>query len=498
MGQNITINPITRLEGHGKIEIFLDEKGFVQDAYWQVVEMRGFERFVVGRPVEEMPRIMPNICGVCPSPHNIAATKAVDNVFGVSPTPAAELIRRLHLNAFLAEDHYVHFYFLSSPDFILGPNADPAIRNILGVVDKMGIDVGRKVIEIRKKVRSIIRLIASKPPHPESGLPGGCSRGITEAERVKIKEIAYDNLEFAKFSIGLFKDLALKNKEFSELIANPAYSLNVNNLCMVNGQNQLDFYGDTQNTMRITGNSQNQEIDRFAAKDYVNHIGEWVEPWTYIRFTFAKKLGWTGLEEGNNTGMLRVGPLARFNAVDGMITTLAQIEHQEMLKTLGGKPVNQTLAYHWARLIEALQASESMVEIAENPMLTSKDIRNMNFNMQKEGIGAIEAARGTLLHHFKTDEKGFITAANLLVATQHNAGPICASITKAAKAFVKGPDIREGFLNQVEMAFRAYDPCLSCSTHAIGGGLNLSINIRNHKQEILRTFNLTQRKNTTL
>ena len=490
MGQNITVNPITRLEGHGKIEIFLDEKGNVQDAYWQVVEMRGFERFVVGRPVEEMPRIMPNICGVCPTPHNICATKAVDAVYGVIPTPAAELIRRLHMNAFIAEDHYVHFYFLSSPDFILGPKADPSIRNILGVVEKMGLDVGKRVIEMRKKCRVITKLIASKPPHPESGLPGGASRGITEIERANIKEIAYEMVEFAKFSLGLFKDLVLKNKEYLGLIKNDAYSLNVNNMCLVNNENKLDFYGAQNSMVRVTGGSKNAEVDRFDINDYVNHINEWVEPWTYVRMTFLKNRGWTGLEEGDKTGMFRVGPLARYNAAGDMLTPLAQAEHAEMVSILG-KPGNQTLAYHWARLVEALQASESMVEIAENPMLTSKDIRNMNFNMQKEGIAAVEAARGTLIHHFKTDERGFVTSANLLVATQHNAGPICASITKAAKAFVKGPDVKEGFINMVEMAFRAYDPCLSCATHAIGQKFDLSINIHDYNNNITRVFKLS-------
>ena len=491
MGQNISINPITRLEGHGKIEIFLDDQGQVQDAYWQVVEMRGFERFVVGRPVEEMPRIMPNICGVCPTPHNICATKAVDAVYGVNPTPAAELIRRLQMNAFITEDHYVHFYFLSAPDFILGPQADPAIRNILGVVEKMGLEVGKRVIEIRKKCRNIIKLIASKAPHPESGLPGGASRGITEIERTVIKETAYDTIEFAKFTLGLFKDLVLKNKEYLGLIKDPAYSLNVNNMCLVNSENKLDYYGSSDSAVRITGGVQNSEVGRFDIKDYVNHINEWVEPWTYIRMTFMKKRGWTGLEEGDDTGLLRVGPLARYNAAEAMLTPLAQAEHAEMVSILG-KPGNQTLAYHWARLVEALQAAESMVDIAENPMLTSKDIRNMNFNMQKEGIAAIEASRGTLIHHFQTDERGFITAANLLVATQHNAGPICASITKAAKAFIKGPDVKEGFLNMVEMAFRAYDPCLSCATHAIGQSFDFGVNIRDHEHKIIRILKLNK------
>lgn len=484
MTQNITINPITRLEGHGKIEIFLDSKGEVEDAYWQVVELRGFERFCIGRPVEELPRITPNICGVCPSPHNMASTKAVDDVYSVEPTPAAKLVRQLHYNAFYVEDHYIHFFFLSAPDFVVGPDADPAERNILGVISKVGLEIGKKVIDTRKRCRDIIRLIGSKPPHPEGGLPGGVPRGITEEERKWIKQTADDTVEFAQFALKLFKDVVLANKKYLDLILSDAYKLNVYDMGLVDANNKVNFY---EGKLRVV-DPQGNQYALFDPRDYTEYIGEWVEPWTYIRLTHLRKLGWNGLIEGDKTSLYRVGPLARLNAADGMATPLAQKEYEEMYNTLGGKPSHHTLAFHWARLIEALQAAEDMQQIANNPLLTSKDIRNMNLRLKKVGIGCVEAARGTLIHHYETNDRGLVTKVNLIVATQHNAAPICVSVKKAAKGFVKGPEVKEGLLNMVEMAFRPYDPCLACATHILPGEIPLAIHIRDKDRNIIRTL----------
>jgi len=484
MSRNITINPITRLEGHGKIEIFLDSKGNVEDAYWQVVELRGFERFCIGRPVEEMPRIVPNICGVCPTPHNMASVKAVDDVYSVEPTPAAKLVRQLHYNAFMAEDHYIHFFFLSAPDFVVGPESSPTERNILGVINKVGLDIGGKVIEVRKRCRDITRLIASKPCHPEGGLPGGVPRGITEEERKWIKENADYTLDFAQFALKLFKDVVLGNKKYVDLVLSDAYRTNTYHMGMVDSNNKLNFY---EGKLRVV-DPQGNQYALFDYRDYINHIGEWVEPWTYIRLTHLRQIGWNGLTEGKGSSVYRVGPLARLNVADGMATPLAQKEYEEMFNTLGGKPSQHTLAYHWARLIEALQAAEDMQRIANDPLLTSKDIRNMNLKLKKVGIGCVEAARGTLIHHYETDDRGIVTKANLIVATQHNAAPICLSVKKAAMGLVKGPEVKEGLLNMVEMAFRAYDPCLACATHSLGHKMPLLVNIRDEDHNIIRTL----------
>jgi F420-non-reducing hydrogenase large subunit len=483
MAKKVTINPITRLEGHGKIEIFLDDKGNVEDAYFQVVELRGFERFCIGRPAEEMPRIVPNICGVCPSPHNMASTKALDDLYSVEPTPTAKLIRQLHYNAFYVEDHYVHFFFLAAPDFVLGPDSDPALRNIVGVVKKVGMDIGGKVIDVRKRCREIIKLIASKPCHPEGGLPGGVPRGITEEERKWIKETADFSVEFARFALEIFKQVVLDNKAYLKLVLSDAYKLNTYYMGLVDESKRVNFYEGKLRVVNPSGN----EYALFDYRDYISHIGEWVEPWTYIKLTHLKKIGWNGLNEGEGTSLYRVGPLARLNVADGMLTPLAQKEYESMFDTLGGKPSHHTLAFHWARLIEALQAAEHMQRIADDPLLTSKDIRNMDLKLKRRGIGCVEAARGTLIHHYETDDRGIITKVNLIVATQHNAAPICLSVKKAAQAFVKGPEVKEGLLNMVEMAFRAYDPCLACATHNLPGEMPLTVDIGDKQGNLIRS-----------
>ncbi|MEW6261974.1 MAG: Ni/Fe hydrogenase subunit alpha [Thermodesulfobacteriota bacterium] len=484
MTERISINPITRLEGHGKIEIFLDDQGEVADAFWQVTELRGFERFCLGRPAEEMTRIVANICGVCPSAHHMAATKALDQLYGVEPTPTARLIRQLEYNAFFLEDHYLHFFFLAAPDFLVGPEADPAQRNILGLLAKVGQDIGLKVIEVRRRNRDIIRHIFGKAPHPEGGLPGGVPRRITEEDRKWIKDTADYSLEFAKFALQLFKDLVLRDRNNLDLILNDAYGLKTYYLGLVDEEKKVNFY---DGHIRIV-DPKGKEFAIFAPRDYQEYIAEWVEPWTYIRLTYLKKIGWNGLSDGDGTCLYRVAPLARLNAAQGMATPLAQHEYELMFDALGGKPAHQTLAMHWARLICALQAAEHNWMIANEPLLTSRDIRNMNLRLRRAGVGCVEAPRGTLIHHYESDERGLLTKINLIVATQHNAAPICLSVKKAARAFIKGGEVQEGLLNRVEMAFRAYDPCLGCATHALPGPPRLRVTIRDKEGAILRTL----------
>ncbi len=483
MTRKITINPITRLEGHGKIDIFLDETGEVQDAFWQVMELRGFERFCLGRPAEEMTRIVPNICGVCPSAHHMAATKALDQIFGVVPPPAAKLIRQLEYNASIIEDHYVHFFFLAAPDFIVGPDADPKERNILGVLKRVGLDVGQKVLEVRRRNRDIIRHIFSKAPHPEGGLPGGVPRAITETDRRWLIETTDFSLEFARFALQLFKDRVLGNPAYLDMILSEAYQLKTCSMGLVDDQNQVSFYDGKVRVVDPDG----QQILCFDGADYARHIGEHVEPWNMIRLTYLRERGWKGLNDGHTSSLYRVGSLARLNAADGMATPLAQAEYEELFSTLG-KPAHHTLAMHWARLICALQAAEDNCRIAHEPLLTSHEIRNLDFKVTGRGVGVVEAPRGTLFHDYETDEKGLLTRINLIVATQHNAAPICLSVKKAAKEFIHGSDVKEGLLNRVEMAFRAYDPCLSCATHALPGKMPLRVYLRDHQGKLLRTL----------
>lgn len=484
MTRRITINPITRLEGHGKIEIFLDDHGEVRDAFWQVVELRGFERFCVGRPAEEMTRIAPNICGVCPSAHHMAASKALDALYDVEPTPTARLLRELEFNAFIIEDHYIHFFFLAAPDFIMGPDADPGERNILGVIGQLGQEIGKQVIDIRKRNRDIIRLLFTKAPHPEGGLPGGVPRGIAEEERKGIMATADDSVAFAQFALGLFKREVLAHKALKDLILSDAYSLNTFSMALVDENDHVSFYDGKVKVIRPDG----KEFVRFDPADYLDHIAEWVEPWTTVKFCYLKQLGWKGLVEGDDTSLYRVAPLARLNVATGMATPLAQKEYEMFFETLGERPAPHTLAMHWARLICALQAAERNQSISRDPLLTSRDIRNMNLRLTRKGVGCVEAPRGTLFHHYETDERGLLTRVNLIVATQNNAGPICLSIKKAARAFVKGPEVKEGFLNRVEMAFRTYDPCLACATHSLPGSIPLVVNLRDSSGALIRTL----------
>ena len=482
MTRRITIDPITRLEGHGKIEIFLDDHGDVERAILQVPELRGFEQFAVGRPVEEMPRITPRICGVCPTAHHMAATKAADAVFGVEPTSTARKIRELIYNAFFMEDHTLHFFFLGGPDFVVGPQAPAAERNILGVIGKVGLEIGGKVIRIRADVREIMAYLAGKAIHPVCGLPGGVAKGLDEEHRVTFLKTAKDAVEFAEFALQIFADVVLKNQAYVDIVVGEAYKIKTYYMGMVNERNQVEFYDGDLRVVDPDG----REFAKFKPADYLEHIAEHVEPWTFVKFPFLKKVGWKGFVEGNDSGVYRVAPLARLNAAEGMQTPRAQKHYDHMYAVLGGKPVHNTLAFHWARLIEALQAAESMVALLEDSEITGTDLRRIPTRIPTEGVGIVEAPRGVLIHHYKTDERGLITAANLIVATIGNAAAINMSIEKAAKAFIKGGQVSEGLLNMAEMAFRPYDPCHGCGTHAWPGAMPLTINIYNRSGERIR------------
>jgi F420-non-reducing hydrogenase large subunit len=484
MTRRITIDPVTRLEGHGKIEIFLDDKGDVEKAYFQVPELRGFEVFSVGRPAEEMPRITPKICGVCPTTHHICSTKALDDLFKVEPTPVAKKLRELMYSAFMLEDHMLHFFFLGGPDFVVGPSAPPAERNILGVIAKVGLEIAGKVINMRKECRDIITYFGGRVIHPVCGLPGGISKPLTEDMRQKIVEVAKHGVEFAQFALKIFDDVVLKNKDYVDLITGDVYKHATYYMGMVDKNNKVNFYDGDVRVVTPEG----KEFARFKPKEYLDHIEEHVETWSYMKYPYLKKVGWKGFVDGIDSGVYRVAPLARLNVSDGMATPLAQDEYERMYGTLGGKPVHNTLAFHWARLIEALYAAERMLELAEDKDITDPNIRNIPTSIPEEGIGIVEAPRGTLIHHYKTDKKGIITEANLIVATVNNAAAICMSIEKAARGLIKGGKVSEGLLNMVEMAFRAYDPCFACATHTLPGKMSLFLNIRDKQGDIIQTL----------
>jgi len=473
MTRKITIDPITRLEGHGKIDIFLNDKGGVDRAYLQVPELRGFERFAQGRPAEDMPQITSRICGVCPTAHHMAGTKALDNLYKVDPPAAAKKVRELVYSIFYVEDHALHFFYLAGPDFVVGPTAPKAQRNILGVLGKVGLEVGKEVIGMRKQLRELMTLAAGKVIHPVFGLPGGISKPLNKDDQPKFVEAAKHAVEFGKFTLKIFNDIVLKNPQYVEYITSEMYTHRTHYMGMVDKNNKVNFY---DGMLRVVG-PDGQESAKFPGHEYLAHIAEHVEPWSYIKFSYLKDIGWKGFNDGPESGIFAVAPLARLNAADGMATPLAQEAYQQFYSTLGGKPVHFTLATSWARVIELLYAAERMQELANDPETFSPNVRTLPTVKPEEGIGVVEAPRGVLIHHYKTDERGVITNANLIVATQNNAARIALSVDKAAKGAITNGKVDDGVLNLVEMAFRAYDPCHGCATHALPGHMPLAVRV---------------------
>jgi len=470
----ITIDPITRLEGHGKIEIFLDDKGNVDNAYLQVPELRGFEQFCVGRKSEDMPQLTSRICGVCPVAHHYASTKALDMAFGAEPTATARKLRELIYCGYIIYDHILHFYFLGGPDFVVGPDAPKAKRNILGVIEKVGLDVAKEVIKHRAYGQKITEILGGKPTHPVSGIPGGQTKPLDEEGRSEIERMARSCVDFAEFSLKLFADVVLANKEYMKLVTNPNLGLTTYNMGLVDDDNRVSFY---DGKIRVT-DPDGDEFLKFEAKDYLEHIREHVLEWTYVKVPYLKAIGYKGLSDGKDSGIYRVGPLGRLNAADGMATPKADAHYRKMYDTFGARPVNSTLAFHWARLIELLQVSEQALELATDKAITRTDTRNMDFHMQEEGIGVVEAARGTLYHHYWLDEDRLMKKVNLIVASTNNMGPICMSVRDAARELVHDGKADDGLLNMVEMFFRAYDPCFACASH-VAGQAPLEVNLRN-------------------
>lgn len=462
MSKRITIDPITRLEGHGRIHLFLDDAGKVNRACLQVPELRGFEKFCEGRPVEEMPILTQKICGVCPTAHHTAASKALDQLFAVEPPPAAKMIRQLLYNAFVFEDHMLHFFFMGGPDLIVGPTAPGEKRNIFGIIEKVGAETGKKVIEVRNRIRKeVIGILAGSATYPVCGLPGGVSKIVSEQERLDIERTARDAVELAKAALQIFHDVALANKVYHKLLHSDVFSHRTYYMGLVNGQRKLNFYDGMVRVVDPEG----KEFAAFRAEEYLDHLEERVEPSTYQKILYLKNVGWKGFVDGKESGVYRVGPLARLNVAEAMATAGAQAAFERMFDVLGGKPVHNTFAYHWARLIEALYAAERMCELASDERITDPKIRNLPTETPSEGVGVCEAPRGTLFHHYKTTPDAIVKELNLLVATQNSAAAIAMSVEQAARAIIQDGKVSDGKLNIVEMAFRAYDPCLACATH---------------------------------
>jgi len=479
VSRRITIDPVTRLEGHGKVEVFLDERGEVERAFLQVPELRGFERFCLGRPAVEMPQVTAHVCGVCPAAHHLASARALDALYRVEPPPAAHRIRELYYNLFLLEDHALHFYYLGGPDLVLGSGAPAAQRSFSGVVERLGSDLGRRVIEARKLARGLMAGIAGRAGHPAFALPGGVSRALDREQAERLREAAPRLVDFAAFTAQAFADGTLRSPEYLALLEAEPFRLRHHSMGLVDEAGRLSFYRGTVRVVDPAG----RESLRFEADRYLDHIAEHVEPWTYVKFPFLRSRGWRGFEEGDESGLYRVGPLARLNAAERMATPRAQAEAERLFAALS-RPAHQTLAFHWARLVEALQAAEEVERIASDPEILDPEVRRLPEGKPVRGVGIVEAPRGTLLHHYETDERGLLTLVNLVVASQHNAGPVQLSIRKAASEVIHGGKVDEQALNVIEMAFRAYDPCNACASHALPGELPLEVTVREPTGEV--------------
>jgi len=476
--KTITIAPVTRLEGHAKITINLDDSGNVADTFVNVVELRGFEKFCVGRPVEELPRIVTSICGVCPWSHHLASAKTNDAIFGVTPPPAGTKLRQLCNAVAYTEEHILHFFILAGPDFVMGPDSDYSVRNVIGIA-QANPELGRKVIRNRHLGSQMLNIISGKSIHPVTAVPGGFSKPLTEDERQKLIPMADEVLEFAKFAIAFSKENLFP--KYLDAIKTVGI-IETGFLGTVSNDGTMDMYDGKARLMKPDGS-----YEEFEYSDYTDHIGEHVEPWTYMKFPYAKNWGEFSMDLDSPSAIYRTNSLARMNVCDRISTPLAQKELEEFREKFG-RPAQPTLLYNWARLIELLYSAEKAVELIKDPDITSTDIRVPVTPRAARGVGCVEAPRGTLIHDYETDENGLITNINLIVGTTHNNAPINMSVKQTAKALIKDGNYDQGILNTVEMAIRAYDPCLSCATHKLDGSIAVKLEVRDARGKVIDTI----------
>ena len=478
MAKTLVIQPVTRIEGHAKITIKLDDAGEVDTARVNVIELRGFERFCIGRPVEDMPRITPRICGVCPWSHHLAAAKATDAVFGVTPPPAGRKLRELCNSIAYMEEHILHFYFLAGADFLLGPDADYSVRNVIGILQAEP-EVATRVVKVRHMCAKMLEILAGKAIHPQAAVPGGFSKPLAAEERDRLRPMADEALELAKFTMAFAKESIFP--KYLDVVKTLGV-ITTGFLGTVADDGALDLYDGKLRMMAPDGSYEDFPYDR-----YTDFIAEHVEPWSYLKFPYAKKWGAFSMDPDKPGGIYRTNTLARINVCDHIPTPLAQAELLEFRKAFG-RPAQLTLLYHWARLIELLFNAENAVRLLADDEITSTETRVKVTPRAARGVGCVEAPRGTLIHDYTTDADGMLTNVNLIVGTTHNNAPINMSVTQAAKSLIHGGKYDQGVLNRVEMAIRAYDPCLSCATHALNGKLAVRLDIMDSEGRLLDTL----------
>ncbi|OGV57945.1 MAG: NADP oxidoreductase [Lentisphaerae bacterium RIFOXYA12_FULL_48_11] len=451
--KRIIIEPVTRVEGHGKVSILLDEKNKVKQARLHIVEFRGFERFIQGRPYWEVPVLVQRLCGICPVSHHLAAAKAMDVIVGADKlTPTAEKMRRLMHYGQMFQSHALHFFHLCSPDILFGFESDPAIRNIIGVARKYPALAVQGVM-MRKYGQEIIKVTAGKKIHGTGAIPGGINKNLSVAERDTLMKDVKQMMDWSLGALKIAKDYTVENLKTLA----PFGSFDSNHLSLIRKDGAMDLYHGNLRAIDAQGD---KIFDHVDYQKYYEYIAEEVRSWSYMKFPFIKQLG-------PENGWYRVGPLARLNTADFIDTPEAEKARKEFMAVTNNKPNNLTMAYHWARMIELVHSMEKIKELLHDKDLQGRDLVTKG-KRRDEGVGLIEAPRGTLFHHYKVNKNDQIEMANLIVSTTNNNEPMNRAVQKVAEDKLSGHKITEGLLNNIEVAIRAYDPCLSCATHAMG------------------------------
>lgn len=452
--QKITIEPVTRIEGHGRVTIHLNEQGKVEQTFFHVDEFRGLEKFSEGRPYFEMTQITQRICGICPVSHHLASAKACDGVARVEPPRTAKLLRELLHMGQLVQSHGMHFFYLAAPDLVLGFDADPAIRNVFGII-KADPQLALKAVALRRYGQQIIERLGGKRVHPNFAVPGGVNAPLSPKDHREIAAELKTMVGIAGVAVSIGKGWLQANQDLASNFA----SFPSNYMGLVDMEGGLQLY---EGEIRIK-DAQGRFLAQFKPEHYLSHVAEHVEPWSFLKFPYYRRLGWPD-------GTYRVGPLGRLNVADKIGTPMANDEFKLFKQINSGKPVEGSLYYHYARLIELVYALERIGQLLDDSDILSKDIcaDPPSQGIPGQGVGVIEAPRGTLFHDYSTDENGQLTRVNLIVATGHNNWAMHTASGLVAKAFVDGSKLTEGVLNRVEAAIRCYDPCLSCATHALG------------------------------
>ena len=451
--RRVAIDPVSRVEGHGKVTILLDDDNKVHQVRLHIVEFRGFEKFIQGRPYWEVPVMVQRLCGICPVSHHLAASKALDMMLGVKQlTPTAEKIRRLMHAGQILQSHALHFFHLSSPDLLFGFGSDVARRNIVGVVAAHP-EIAKKGVLLRKYGQEVIRMTAGKRVHGTGSVPGGVNKSLSAEERAELLKDAYQMVAWSRDAVGMIRQLFEQN--LAEY--NAFGRFRSAGMCLVRADGAMDLYHGGLRAHDIDGKTL---FDHFNYGRYWDVIAEDVKPWSYMKFPFFKSLG-------ADEGSYRVGPLSRVTMCDNIPTPLADKERGEFKTFDGGSAAGATLGYHWARMIEMLHAAETIKDILHDDDIVGHDLMATG-ERQERGVGVIEAPRGTLIHHYRVDENDLVIRANLIVSTTHNNQAMNTAVREVAKKYLNGREITEGLLNHIEIAIRAFDPCLSCATHALG------------------------------